>query len=134
MIFNCQIRNVTVKGCGLICLSPSWSNTWVVNIVCTELNCSEVNYMNKICMCERITFSSTDTKYNMIHTMYVTKHCGFNNRDRNGYYLPTHWVTNFLCNHKQRAKMGSTTSKWGHLKDGVPQGTLLGHVASLHAY
>ncbi len=45
-------------------------------------------------------------------------------------FLP-HWVTRFLCERRQRVKIGSTTSKWSHLKTGAPQGTLLGPVAFL---
>ncbi len=40
-------------------------------------------------------------------------------------------VTSFLCDHRQRVKIGSTTSTWSHLKVGVPQGPLLGPVAFL---
>ena len=41
------------------------------------------------------------------------------------------WVTNFLCDRRQRVKIGSTTSSWSHLKAGVPQGTLLGPTSFL---
>ncbi len=41
------------------------------------------------------------------------------------------WVTNNLCDCRQRVKIGFTISKWSHLKTGVPQGTLLGPVAFL---
>ncbi len=43
----------------------------------------------------------------------------------------TRWVTSFLCDRRQTIQIGSTTSKWSHLKTGVPQGTLLGPVAFL---
>ncbi len=30
------------------------------------------------------------------------------------------WITNFLCERKQRIKIGSTTSEWKQMKAGVP--------------
>ena len=41
------------------------------------------------------------------------------------------WLASFLCDRKQRVKMGSVKSEWCHIKAGVPQGTLLGPVAFL---
>ena len=36
------------------------------------------------------------------------------------------WIYSFLCNRRQRVKIGSTLSEWSSMNAGVPQGTLLG--------
>ena len=36
------------------------------------------------------------------------------------------WLYSFLCNRRQRVKIGSTFSEWSEINAGVPQGTLLG--------
>jgi len=41
------------------------------------------------------------------------------------------WLASFLCNRKQRVKIGDITSDWSHMKAGVPQGTLLGPICFL---
>ena len=43
--------------------------------------------------------------------------------------LPPHlfaWMRAFLCERRQRVKLGNTTSTWMHVKGGVPQGTVVG--------
>ena len=36
------------------------------------------------------------------------------------------WLYSFLCNRRQRVKIGNTLSEWSQMNAGVPQGTLLG--------
>jgi hypothetical protein len=38
------------------------------------------------------------------------------------------WIRSFLCERKQRVKVGTAKSSWSNMKAGVPQGTLLGPV------
>ena len=38
------------------------------------------------------------------------------------------WITNFLCQRKQRVKIGQNVSQWAEVNVGVPQGTLCGPV------
>ena len=41
------------------------------------------------------------------------------------------WIASFLCERKQRVKIGNDKSQWAVLNAGVPQGTLLGPVCFL---
>ncbi len=38
----------------------------------------------------------------------------------------TRWITSFLCERRQRVKLGNIKSDWAQTNAGVPQGTLLG--------
>jgi len=41
------------------------------------------------------------------------------------------WLTSFLCERKQRVKIGQHVSEWAQINAGVPQGTLVGPVSFL---
>ena len=38
------------------------------------------------------------------------------------------WFTSFLCDRRQRTKIGNILSEWTTINAGVPQETLFGHV------
>ena len=44
----------------------------------------------------------------------------------------TKWRTSFLCQRKQRVKIGSVKSKFTTINAGVPQGTIFGPIAFVH--
>ena len=49
-------------------------------------------------------------------------------------YIPPHlysWLCAFLCDRRQRIKLGNTRSSWLHIKGGFPQGTVVGPRAFL---
>ena len=41
------------------------------------------------------------------------------------------WLTSFLCQRRQKDKLGSAQSEWATINAGVPQGTVLGPVGFL---
>ena len=44
----------------------------------------------------------------------------------------TKWLTSFLCQRKQRVKIGSVKSEYTTVNAGVPQGTIFGPISFLH--
>ena len=44
----------------------------------------------------------------------------------------TKWLTYFLCQRKQRVKIGSVKSKFTTINAGVPQGTIFGQIGFVH--
>ena len=86
--------------------------------------------------------AALDSRGTMIHVLLIDFSNAFDRVDHHilltkcaSLGLPnfiTKWLTSFLCQRKQRVKIGSVKSKFTTINTGVPQGTIFGPIGFVH--